>query len=54
MFEGGIPLKLVLGAREMLHFPFVLMNRLNETEYAIFLYSTVSLFLKDISVFQII
>ena len=31
-------LKLVLGARESFHFPLVFMNRLNETELAVFKY----------------
>ena len=34
--ESRIPLKLVLGALELLHFPVVLMNRLNKTESAVF------------------
>ena len=37
----------------MLHFPLVLMNRLNKTEAAVFLYGRFSLFLKD-PLFQII
>ena len=31
----------------MLHFPSVLMNRLNKTKSAVFLYCRFSLFLKD-------
>ena len=31
----------------MLHFPLVLINRLNKTESAVFLYCRLSLFLKD-------
>ena len=31
----------------MLHFPLVLVNRLNKTESAVFLYCRISLFLKD-------
>ena len=41
------------GAWELLHFPLVLMNRLNETESADFLNCRFSLFLKDLF-FQII
>ena len=37
----------------MLHFPLVLMNRLNKTESAVFSYCTFSLFLKD-SFFKIV
>ena len=37
----------------ILHFPLVLMNRLNETESAVFLYFRFSLLLKD-PFFQII
>ena len=37
----------------LLHFPLVLVNRLNKTESAVFLYCRFSLFLKD-PVFQII
>ena len=37
----------------MLHFPLVLMNRLNKTETAVFLYCRFSLFMKD-QFFQII
>ena len=44
-----IPLKLMLGALEFLHFTFVLMNRLNKTESAVFYYNIVGslLFLKE-------
>ena len=48
-----VPLKPVLGAWELLHFPLVLMNRLNKTVSAVFLYCRFSLFLKD-PFFQII
>ena len=34
--ESKIPLKLVLGPLELLHFPLVLMNTLNKTKYAVF------------------
>ena len=34
--KAGIPLKPVLGGARMLHFPLVLMNRLNKTESAVF------------------
>ena len=37
----------VLGACELLHFPLILMNILNKTESAVFLYCRFSLFLKD-------
>ena len=40
-------------AWELLHFPFVLMKRLNKTESAVSLYCRFSLFLKD-PFFQII
>ena len=36
--ENGIPFKSVLGTWEMLHFSLSLMNRLNKTEYAIFIF----------------
>ena len=39
--------------RKLLHFPLVLMNRLNETESDVFLYYSFSIFLKD-PFFQII
>ena len=45
--ESRIVLKPVLGARELLQFPLVLMNRLNKTESAVFIYFRFSLFLKD-------
>ena len=45
--------KPVLEGVRFLHFPLVLMNRLNKTESAVFLYSRFSLFLKD-PFFQII
>ena len=34
--ESRIPLKLVLGAKELLYFPLVLMNRLNKAESVVF------------------
>ena len=37
LMESRIPLKPVLGACELLHFPLVLINRLNKTESAVFL-----------------
>ena len=63
--ESRIPLKPVLGREgeggggggggggKSLHFPLVLMNRLNKTKSAVFLYCRFSLFLKD-PFFQII
>ena len=42
-----MPLKLVLGAWELLHFPLDLMNRLNKTESAVLLYCWFSIFLRD-------
>ena len=42
-----MPLKPMLWAGELLHFPFVLMNILNKTESAFFLNCRFSLFLKD-------
>ena len=38
---------------DLLHFPLVLMNGLNKTEFAVFLYCRCSLYLKD-PFFQII
>ena len=43
--ESRIPLK--PGGGELLHFPLVLMNGLNLTESAVFLYCRFSVFLKD-------
>ena len=34
--ESRVPLKPVLGAKELLHFTSILMNRLNKTESALF------------------
>ena len=51
--ESRIWLKPVLGACELLHFPLVIMNRLNKTESAVFEYCRFSLFLK-VPFFQII
>ena len=45
--ENRIPLKPVLGRVRIVALPLVLMNRLNKTEYAVFLYCRFSLFLKD-------
>ena len=50
---GRIPLKPVLGGVRIVHFPLVLVNRLNETESAVFSYCRFSLFLKE-PFFQII
>ena len=38
----------LLGACELLHFTLVLMNRLNKTKSAVFLYCRFSLFLKTV------
>ena len=51
--ESRILLKPELGVQELLHFPLVLINRLNKTESAGFLYCRFSLFLKG-QFFQII
>ena len=45
--ESRLLLKPVLGAWEFLHFPLVLVNRLNKTESVVFLYCRFSLFLMD-------
>ena len=42
-----LPLKPVLWACEFLHFPLVLMNRVNKNESVVFLYCRFSLFLRD-------
>ena len=47
LMDSKIPLKPVVGALELLHFPLVLMNRLNKTESAAFLYCRFSLIPKD-------
>ena len=51
--KSRITLKPVLGDVGILHFPLVLMNRLNKTQSAVFLYCRFSVFLKD-PFFQII
>ena len=40
----------LLGACELLHFPLVLVNRLNKTKSAVFLYCRFSLFLKTVCI----
>ena len=49
-FKNGVLLKLVLGAWPVLHILVLVMNRLNTTESAIFIYSVCSLLSKDLTI----